>query len=36
MPESYVNVNGLKICYEINGNGYPVLLVHALGNKKER
>ncbi|MFX0004343.1 MAG: alpha/beta fold hydrolase [Candidatus Hodarchaeota archaeon] len=29
------NVNGIRICYEIKGEGEPVLLVHGFGDRKE-
>jgi len=32
---SYADVNGIKICYDIQGEGYPVILVHGFGSKKE-
>ena len=32
---TYADVNGIKICYEIHGEGYPVILVHGFGSKKE-
>lgn len=35
MTELFAEVNGIKICYEIHGEGYPVLLVHGYGGKKE-
>jgi len=35
MTESYATVNGIKICYETKGSGYPVILVHGFGVKKE-
>ncbi|MFW9826088.1 MAG: alpha/beta fold hydrolase [Candidatus Thorarchaeota archaeon] len=35
MTELFAEVNGIKICYEILGQGEPVLLVHGLGSKKE-
>ncbi|NVM43676.1 MAG: alpha/beta hydrolase [Candidatus Lokiarchaeota archaeon] len=35
MVESFTEVNGIKICYEIFGDGYPVLLVHGFGDTKE-
>ncbi len=35
MTESYAEVNGIKICYEILGEGEPVVLVHGFGSKKE-
>ncbi|MFX1316594.1 MAG: alpha/beta fold hydrolase [Promethearchaeota archaeon] len=35
MTESYAEINGIKICYEIRGEGYPVFLVHGFGANKE-
>jgi len=36
MNESFAeNINGIKICYEIYGDGYPVFLLHGFGAKKE-
>ncbi len=35
MTDLYTNVNGIKICYEIHGEGYPIILIHGLGAKKE-
>ncbi|MHA1803315.1 MAG: alpha/beta fold hydrolase [Promethearchaeota archaeon] len=35
MSESFVEVNGIKICYEIKGEGEPLFLVHGFGAKKE-
>ncbi|MHA1488447.1 MAG: alpha/beta fold hydrolase [Promethearchaeota archaeon] len=35
MTESYTMVNGINICYEIKGEGYPIILVHGFGSKKE-
>ena len=32
---SFADVNGIKICYEIKGEGEPLLLVHGFGVKKE-
>jgi proline-specific peptidase len=29
------NINGIKICYEIKGEGEPVLLVHGFSDRKE-
>lgn len=36
MTESYANVNGVKICYEIHGSdeSFPIILVHGYGGKK--
>ncbi|MFX1392433.1 MAG: alpha/beta fold hydrolase [Promethearchaeota archaeon] len=31
----YATVNNIKLCYEIHGDGYPVILVHGFGSKKE-
>ena len=35
MPESFANVNGIKICYEVAGEGFPLFLVHGITAKKE-
>ncbi|MHA2429790.1 MAG: alpha/beta fold hydrolase [Promethearchaeota archaeon] len=35
MSEEFAEVNGINICYEIHGKGYPIILVHGFGNKKE-
>jgi proline-specific peptidase len=35
MTESYAEVNGIKICYEIKGDGDPLLLVHGFSDRKE-
>ncbi|TFF86843.1 MAG: alpha/beta hydrolase [Promethearchaeota archaeon] len=35
MSESYADVNGIKICYEERGEGFPVLLVHGFTGNKE-
>ncbi|TFG18274.1 MAG: alpha/beta hydrolase [Promethearchaeota archaeon] len=35
MTKLYAEVNGIKICYEERGNGFPVLLVHGFTGKKE-
>ncbi len=35
MTEEYADLNGVKICYEIYGEGYPLFLVHGFGAKKE-
>lgn len=32
---SYANLDGVKICYEIHGDGEPLLMVHGFGSKKE-
>ncbi|MHA1757587.1 MAG: alpha/beta fold hydrolase [Promethearchaeota archaeon] len=31
----FAEVNGIKICYEISGEGQPIFLVHGFGSKKE-
>ena len=35
MTEKYAEVNGVKLCYEIDGEGYPLFLIHGFGAKKE-
>jgi len=35
MTELFVNIKGIKICYEMQGEGDPVILVHGFGGKKE-
>jgi pimeloyl-ACP methyl ester carboxylesterase len=35
MTDLFAEVNGIKICYEIHGDGYPVLLIHGYGSIKE-
>jgi pimeloyl-ACP methyl ester carboxylesterase len=35
MTDLFADVNGIKICYEIKGEGELVLLVHGFGSKKE-
>ena len=35
MVELFANVNGIKICYDTIGDGYPVVLVHGFSNRKE-
>lgn len=35
MTDSFIDINSIKICYEIKGEGDPVLLVHGFGSKKE-
>ncbi|MHA1146764.1 MAG: alpha/beta fold hydrolase [Promethearchaeota archaeon] len=32
---SFAEVNGINICYEIFGNGFPLILIHGFGSKKE-
>jgi pimeloyl-ACP methyl ester carboxylesterase len=33
--EKFVEVNGIKLCYDIHGEGDPVVLVHGFGDRKE-
>ena len=35
MAEKFVEINGIKICYQIHGDGYPIVLIHGFGSKKE-
>jgi 3-oxoadipate enol-lactonase len=35
MIERFADVNGIKICYEMRGEGEPVILVHGFGGNKE-
>lgn len=35
MTEYFVQANGIKICYEVLGSGYPVILIHGFGVTKE-
>jgi 3-oxoadipate enol-lactonase len=35
MIDSFADVNGIKICYDVNGKGYPIVLVHGFGDRKE-
>ena len=35
MEPKFAFVNGVNLCYEIFGNGDPVLLIHGFGAKKE-
>ena len=35
MTELFAEINGIKICYEMQGEGDPVILVHGFGSKKE-
>ena len=36
MKELYAIVNDIKLCYEIRGNGYPIILIHGYCGKKEQ
>ncbi|MGQ4875852.1 MAG: alpha/beta fold hydrolase [Promethearchaeia archaeon] len=35
MEERYAKVNGVNLCYLIDGEGFPVILIHGYGAKKE-
>ncbi|MFX1495941.1 MAG: alpha/beta fold hydrolase [Promethearchaeota archaeon] len=35
MTELFADVNGIKICYEIKGDGAPAFLIHGFASKKE-
>ena len=35
MTEKFAEVNGIKISYEMAGEGEPLFLVHGFGAKKE-
>jgi len=35
LTEFYANANGIKICYKIHGDGYPVVLIHGFGLHKD-
>ena len=35
MVEALADVNGIKICYKVQGKGFPIILIHGLGSKKE-
>ncbi len=35
MREFFAKVNGINICYDVHGKGYPLLLIHGFGSKKE-
>jgi len=35
MTEQYAVANGVKLCYEVFGEGYPLFLIHGFGAKKE-
>jgi len=36
MTELLAEINGIKICYEVQGEGDPVVLIHGFGAKKEQ
>jgi len=35
MTDEFAEVNGIKLCYDIYGNGYPVILLHGFSDRKE-
>lgn len=35
MTEKFANTNGIKICYSDHGDGFPIILIHGIGAKKE-
>ncbi|MFX1312101.1 MAG: alpha/beta fold hydrolase [Promethearchaeota archaeon] len=35
MTELFAEVNGIKICYEVHGEGTPLILIHGWGGSKE-
>ena len=35
MAEKFIDINDVRICYQIHGDGYPVVLIHGFGSKKE-
>ncbi len=35
MSDLFTEVNNIKICYEVNGKGYPIILVHGFAMYKE-
>ena len=35
MADKFVEINNIKICYQVQGEGYPVFLIHGFGSKKE-
>ena len=35
MTEAFADVNGIKICYRFEGEGFPIVLLHGFGSKKE-
>jgi pimeloyl-ACP methyl ester carboxylesterase len=35
MVEAFADVNGIKICYKSQGEGFPTFLLHGFGSKKE-
>ena len=35
MTEAFADVNGITVCYSIQGEGFPLILLHGFGSKKE-
>jgi 3-oxoadipate enol-lactonase len=35
MTEQFTTINGIKICYDVHGDGYPVILIHGFSDRKE-
>ena len=35
MTELFANINGITICYEVFGEGYPIVLIQGFGARKE-
>jgi len=35
MSEVFAEVNGIKLCYKSQGKGFPLILLHGFGSKKE-
>ncbi len=35
MTEKFADANGIKICYSDHGDGFPIILIHGIGAKKE-
>ena len=35
MTELIAKINGIELCYEIFGEGYPIILIHGFGARKE-
>ncbi|MBY9009542.1 MAG: alpha/beta hydrolase [Candidatus Lokiarchaeota archaeon] len=35
MAEKIVDINGVRICYQVHGDGYPLVLLHGFGMYKE-
>ncbi|MFX1324988.1 MAG: alpha/beta fold hydrolase [Promethearchaeota archaeon] len=35
MTEAFADVNGITVCYTIQGEGFPIIFLHGFGSKKE-